>query len=351
MGDMDTETPRPELVTATDDSPLRLRPSAGDHEWDALITGHPDATAFHLSAFLRAVGPLLGARPRLAVAEIAGEVVGAVPLLCRSIGPLVLVNHGLPFPYLGPLLRPGFEPASVIRAVRRYVRPQTVAHFRMQSVTPFTGNGPRGWQQRDTWTAAVVPTGGLDDDALAGLLSRSQRLKVKQALQKGLQAAPATRDDIARLTPWVTDTFTRQGLPPRWQPGSHLRLYDALTDTSACVATAVRRDGRLLAVSMDMYLGGRMIGWEMGMTDEGRSAGASIVLHAANMRRARDLGAEEFDMLGAPTPGIARYKRSLGADFRPRGYALWEPVWLPSRRYLRRLSHLRPARKSSSMTD
>lgn len=328
---------------------LRLRPSRDDGEWDRLVRSHPDATAFHLSAFLRTAGPLLGRRPRLTVAEADGQVVGVVPMLIRTAGPVVLVNHGLPFPYLGPLLPPDCSPASVVDAVRRYLRPRPVAHLRLQSVTPFPGEGPRGWEQRDTWTAAVVPTGGKDDDALLGLLARNQRLKLKQAVQRGLTAEPATADDLTQLGPWVADTFARQGLPSRWPAGAHRAIFDALAPSGAAVATAVRHDGRLVAVSLDLHLGDRLIGWEMGMSDEGRAAGASLVLHMANMRRARDMGAVEFDMLGAPTPGVAKYKRSLGADLRMRGYAQWEPVWLPSRKYLRRLTSALPERKAAKL--
>mgnify|MGYP000719337766 CR=1 FL=1 len=328
------------MINGWSGGPLRLRPSSDDAEWDHLVVRHPDATAFHLSSFLRAAGSLLGLRPRLVVAEADGETVGVVPMLCRPTGPLVLVNHGLPFPYLGPLLPAEIPPVSVIGAVRAYLRPRAVAHFRMQSVTQFTAASPPGWELRDTWTAAVVDVGGKDDDALMAMISRSQRLKVKQALQRGLVAEPATREDLERLTPWVGETFARQRLPGRWSAGAHLTLYDALQSTGAAVASVVRRDDELLAVSMDLFLGRRLIGWEMGMSDAGRSAGASLVLHTANMRRARDMGADEFDMLGAPTPGIAHYKRSLGAELRPRGYAQWEPAWLPSRKHLRRASSL-----------
>jgi hypothetical protein len=91
-----------------------------------------------------------------------------------------------------------------------------------------------------------------------------------------------------------------------------------------------------------MFLGRRLIGWDLGISEEGRAAGASPLLMTAVMRCARDLGAAEFDMLSVPTPGIAQYKRSLGAEFRPSGAAHWSPPWLPPRRFLRRPRRLRP---------
>jgi len=95
-------------------------------------------------------------------------------------------------------------------------------------------------------------------------------------------------------------------------------------------------------------LGQLMVGCSLGLSQQGRSLGASVVLHVANMRRARDLGAVDFDTLGVPTAGIAHYKRGLGAEFRQRGYAQWEPSWLPSRRYLRFISARLPARRAAA---
>jgi hypothetical protein len=94
-----------------------------------------------------------------------------------------------------------------------------------------------------------------------------------------------------------------------------------------------------------MFFGSRLIGWDLGISEEGRAVGASPLLITAVMRCARDLGAAEFDMLGLPTPGIAHYKRSLGAEIRPSGAAHWSPPWLPASRHLRRLSARPPTIK------
>ncbi len=334
------------MSSASTDGALRLRPSTDDAVWDDLVARHPNGTAFHLSRFLRTAGPLLGLRVRLAVAESDGETVGVVPMLLRAVGPFLLVNHWLPFPHLGPLLPPEFTPDAVVSSVRSHLRPRPVAHFGVQSTTPFPVPDRRGWECREDFCSAVVPTGGKDDDALLALLSRGQRQVVRRAVKDGLVSEPATREDITVLTGWSRATLLRQGVSSPWPSDSHLALHDALAPSGVCLATAVRRDDELLAVSLDMLFGDRLVGWEMGMSEEGRAAGASLVLHTAVMRRARDLGATELDMLGAPTPSIASYKRSLGAELRPRGVAVWAPHWLPPRKYLRRVATLLPSIKA-----
>jgi hypothetical protein len=264
-------------------------------------------------------------------------------MLLRAVGPFLLVNHCLRFPYLGPLLRPEFSPEAVRAAVLRHLRPRPVLHLGVRSTVPFPVPDRPGWT-RDNYSSAIIPTAGKDDEALFGLLSRTQRNTVRRAVQEGLVAGPATRDEIAdHLGTWANGTLARQGLSPRWPAGAHAQFYDALAPSGVCTGTAVRRDGQVLAVSLDMFLGRRLIGWDVGISEKGRALGASPLLTTTVMRCARDMGAVEFDMLGLPTPGIARYKRSLGAELRPSGAAHWSPPWLPPRRYLRRLSAFRPA--------
>jgi GNAT acetyltransferase-like protein len=278
---------------------------------------------------------LLGQRALLALAEADGEVVGVVPMLIRALGPFLLVNHWVPVPYLGPLLPPDFSPQTVLAAVRRHLRARPVLHFGLQSTIPFPVPECRGWV-RDDYVSAIVQTGGKDDEGLLRLLSANQRNKVRRAARHGLTAGPATRQEVAdHLAPLVASTLARQGTSCRWPTGAHLRIYDALAPSGVCTATAVRRDEELLACSMDMLFGGRMVGWQMGISDEGRACGAPAVLATAVMRHARDLGAHELDMLGAPTPGIAHFKRSLGAELRPRGAAHWSPPLLCRARDLR----------------
>src|SRR3712207_6776319 len=81
-----------------------LRATTDAAYWDRLVSAHPGGTPFHLSAFLTTAAEVLHLQAEFLVAERDGAVVGAVPLLIRRIGPFVLVNHRLPFPYLGPLL-------------------------------------------------------------------------------------------------------------------------------------------------------------------------------------------------------------------------------------------------------
>jgi CelD/BcsL family acetyltransferase involved in cellulose biosynthesis len=319
---------------------LRLRPTRDDRLWDDLVIRHRAGTAFHLSRFLSTAAPLLGQRAHLTLAEADGQIVGVVPMLVRPMGPLLLVNCSAQFPYLGPLLPPGFSMDTVLAAVQRHFRPRQVLDLGIQSTDSIAVPDRRGWTPDDV-CSAILTVGDKDDDALLGLLAPNQRRRLRRAAEEGIVASPATRREVVEhLPPLVNDTLARNGVRPSWPASSHLRFYDVLAPTGVCLATAARRDGKVLAISLDMLLGRRLVGWQIGISEEGRALGASPVLATAVMRRARNMGAIEFDMLGAPTPGIASYKRSLGAEFRPRTAAHWTAPWLPPHSYLRRLSAL-----------
>jgi CelD/BcsL family acetyltransferase involved in cellulose biosynthesis len=303
---------------------LMLRPTDDARSWDDLVSGHPDATPFHLSSFLTTAAGLLDLRVDLTVVEQDGEVVGAVPLLIRRIEPFGLVNHRLPFPYFGPLLSPRCSLDDVLVAVRQYLRPRPLLHFGVQAVRPFPLPGRLGWECSLGRATLVVPTGDKDDDELLAMISKSQRGTLRRAERAGVTAGTATRTEVAEyLGAWAAVPFARQGLPARWPSGAHLAFYDALAPSGVCRAIAVRRDGELLAVSTDLAFGKRLIGWEIGISDSGRAVGAASVLEFAAMRLARVVGAVELDLLGAVTPGQAAFKRSFGAEPRPLGAVRW----------------------------
>ena len=322
--------------------PIRLRPARA-RDWDAVVAAHPAGTPFHLAGFLTTVGRCLGLQVHLTLAEADGEVIGAVPLLVRSVGPLALVNHRLPFPYLGPLLSPGYGPESVLPAVRRYLRPQPVLSLAVQSVDPFPAPAGPGWTYDPGYDSSVMTVAGKDDDELMAMLSSNRRTRLRRALRRGVTAGPATREELVEHLPrWSAEAFERQGLPPRWPDGAHAALYDALAPTGVVLSSAVRQGDQLLLVSFDLLFGDRLIGWEIGNSAAGRAADATLVLYLHLARRARDAGAGLVDLLGSPNENIAEFKRSIGAAPRPRGMARWDSPLLPVGKRLVRQHWLRP---------
>ncbi len=314
---------------------VALRPCAGPQRWDSAVAAHPDGTPFHLSGFLQTAGNVLGLRVHLTELTVGGEPVGLVPLLVRAHGPLVSVNHGLPFPYLGPLLPPGYPMASVLPAVRRYLRPLSLLHFGLQSPVPFSAATWPGWQVDDGYESAILPVAALDDDQLIARMVSQRRTQLRKLLRSGVQVVPATREEIAEsLSRWAEATFRRQGLAPRWPRGAHAAFFDALIPSGVALPSVVRDGDEVLLVALDLTLGRRTVAWEVGISEAGRAKSANVLLIYELMRAARDRGAVELDLLGPVNEGMASFKRSMGAEFRPRGAARWTSPVVPLARRL-----------------
>jgi hypothetical protein len=303
---------------------IALRPLDDPAWWDAHVAGHPDGTAFHLTGFLLTYARLFDLRPELAVVELDDEPVGVVPLLVRRWGPAALVNHGLGFPYLGPLLPDGMSVADVLPAIRRHLRPWPVARYTVRSVREQVPVHGPGWSSFPGLDSAVltIPDPAVGD--VTASFDRTQRRFLRRAERDGIVIGPATRDEIAEhMTAWANAPFLRQGRAPGWPDGAHLAVHDALTPSGVVDARAVRQGDTVVAMTLNLRLGERLIGWEMGVSDAGRRLGGSTLLAADGLRRGAGMGCTVFDLLTCPTPGIAAFKRSLGADLQPRGVAQW----------------------------
>jgi hypothetical protein len=310
---------------------IALRPLDDPGWWDGFVAGHADGTPFHLTGFLLPYARLFSLKPVLAQALLDDEPVGVVPLLVRRWGPVALVNHGLAFPYLDPLLPDGMSVADVLPAIRRHLRPWPVARYTVRSVRDQVVANGRGWRSLPGFPSAVLPVEASAQGDVTASFDKNQRKILRRAERDGVVTGPATRDEIAEhMTPWATLPYLRQGRAPGWPAGAHLALYDALAPSGVAEARAVRRNGEVLALIINLRLNGRLIHWEMGLSEAGRQIGASTLMAADGLRRARETGCTVFDLLGCPTPGIATFKRSLGAELQPRGVAQWTSSAIPT---------------------
>jgi len=286
-------------------------PVASPAEWDELAARH-GGTFFHRHLFLSTVATGLGLILDLRVAVVRGERAGAVPVLMKRLGPLRTVNW-LPFPYIGPLV-PAEALAPTLAALARHewrqrsVRSQHVLLTRRDEAFP-------GYATSEDRTFVVPLAGRTDDDLLAGLNPR-RRGDVRRAGRLGVHLRAATEHEVTELLPRLSGaTFTRQGLPAPY-PAPFLRhVWDRLHGhPDVLFQTAAGPDGPV-AVQISLA-GGTGLGWIAGRSDDPVANGGFAAMVLGTLSWARDRGCHEFDLVGAPTEGIAAYKRDLGATER-----------------------------------
>jgi CelD/BcsL family acetyltransferase involved in cellulose biosynthesis len=295
---------------------VTLAPERSAARWDELVAAH-GGSFFHRHAFLTTIGAGLGLRVDLRAAVADGRPVGVVPLLVKRLGPVTTVNW-VPFPYAGPLV-PAGNLAATLAALRQLERRR--ACVRSQHVLPGLYEGATGGPDGGSlarYTASVdrtfvIPLEGRSDDELLQGMSSRRRASMRRAERNGVIVRTATRREVLDVMPRLSGrTFEQQGLPDPY-PASCLRaVWDGLRDNPDVLWQAAEVSGRLVAVQVSLAGAPTGLGWIVGreQDQDGSDAFATMLWHT--LRWARDRGCTEFDLVGAPTEGIANYKRGLG---------------------------------------
>jgi CelD/BcsL family acetyltransferase involved in cellulose biosynthesis len=293
-------------------APVSLVPVRGADEWDALAS-RSGGTFFHSHLFLSTVSEGLGLGLDLQAAVIGGERVGAVPIVLKRLGPVSTINW-LPFPYVGPLVPPdALAPtlAALVRHERRVrsVRSQNVLlTYRPETFPGYTSSVDR--------TFVVPLEGRSDDDLLHGMSSR-RRSAIRRADRNGLRVREATEREVTQLLPRLSHrTFEQQGLPAPYSPECYRLTWERLSGNPDVLFQAADVNGEPAVVQISLAGSGTGLAWVVGREQDQAGSDAYASMMWRTMCWARERGCREFDLVGAPTEGIANYKRGLGAQER-----------------------------------
>ncbi|HXW44358.1 MAG TPA: GNAT family N-acetyltransferase [Streptosporangiaceae bacterium] len=279
-------------------------------DWDEVLAAHPGATAFHRYEFLECVATLLRCTFEPLVIMQGTDRAGVAPLVVRKVGPLCTLNW-MPFPYLGPLTSESLLPAVVsLLATEGTVRG---AIHHQQGFADLVPDGVAGKFNPGTDLTFVVPLDGRSDEALLAAMTRNGRWEISRARRDGVQVYPAEHADFLLMDRWSQAIYARQGLPPKYPAGAYERLFDTMGGRAGSHFHAARLDGKTIAVNMGFSIGNRSFDWQMATDPAHRKACPQALLLWSHLTAARDRGDTYFDLGGAPTDGIAVYKRNFGA--------------------------------------
>jgi CelD/BcsL family acetyltransferase involved in cellulose biosynthesis len=273
-------------------------------EWDALVADN-GGCFFQKYDWLTTMADVLGLDFHGLTAHADGRPVGVAPMLVKGIGPFRTVNW-VPFPYVGPLV-PHAVLADLLPLLsawerrRRSVRSQ---HVLMSTVD----------QESHRDRTFVLDLKGQNEDSLLRRVEPKRRAKIRRATNQGVVVRPATEDDIENLLPaWSEATFAAQGLPAPYPAAGYATVWTKFRDSpDARFSTAVL-DGEPVCVQVSFTGAPRAVAWVMANAGTPQASLAQPLLYWDTISWALHQGCEEFDLVGAPTDGVARYKRDWGA--------------------------------------
>jgi CelD/BcsL family acetyltransferase involved in cellulose biosynthesis len=287
-----------------------LVPLTSRGEWEDACSAFPDATAFHRYDFLQSVAPSLRCRFVPLQVFFRGQSVGVAPLLVKRLGPFCTINW-VPFPYVGPLVPPALIPATLSALTLEARRRRALNH--QQSFSRAIADRPTEGFTSITDRTFVIPLSGRSDEDLMAAMQRGRRQQIHRAQRAGFEVCPAETEDLRLMDVWARQVYAAQGLRPDYRAGTYERLFGALRNASGSVFQVARLNGRTVAVDILFLTARRAFGWQAAVDPSHQSDHPQALLTWCALLWARDAGAIEFDLTGAPNEGIATYKRRFGA--------------------------------------
>jgi GNAT superfamily N-acetyltransferase len=292
---------------------VTLVPLKSRSDWETACSTFTDATAFHDYDFLETVAsPLKCSFVPLGV-FYRGQQVGLAPLLVKKLGPFCTINWA-PFPYLGPLVPRELLPAT-LRALRTEARRRRALNHQQSFSAQVSDKGLCGFAG-STDRTFVIPLSGRSDQDLLAAMHTTRRRDIGRAQRSGFEVCEAHADDFALMDVWLGQLYAAQDMPAMYPAGTYARLFRVLRDAPGSIFSAVRLDGQTVAVQIAFSTARRAFGWQLATDPAYRSKGPMDLLIWHALRRARDAGALEYDLVGAPNEGIALYKSRFGATER-----------------------------------
>lgn len=311
-------------------------------EWTKAVAEFPGATLFHEPAWLAKFAELRGSRLRWFALENSTGVLAVVPLVLRRT-PLGNTVNVLPFPYLGPLYRPGSSHTvleslpGVLAQVRPIKARMTIGAGNTAEPTDLDLAAHEGFTTDFTYVVNLVDR---NEDDFRAAMSSSWRKALNFAVREGVEVRQLPIDVVAETVARLhADVYGRQGLSAEYSEGELVALATDAAQWAAVRASIAYVNGQPRAAQIALLRGDVVYNW-VGAAH--RDRGVMNLVEWETLRWAQAQGARLIDLVGAPTPGVAAFKTGFGAT--PRAFCVYDSE---SRRYrfgvtaTRRLASLR----------
>jgi FemAB-related protein (PEP-CTERM system-associated) len=286
---------------------------------DAFVSGHPDATPFHMTGWTRAVERGCRQRCRTLIAvDDEDRIAGVLPLteVASALFGRALVSSAFAV---------GGGPLAAFPSVSNHLVEHAIMLAKDLGCATLElrgGTAPgEGWTVDDKSYLGFVRNLAPDDASELLAIPRKQRAEVRRALGLGLEvlvgADPRDRTDHYAV---YAESVRNLGTPvfPK-------ALFDDVLDgfgEDADILT-VRHNGRPVASVLSLYWRGTVMPYWGGGTRDARMLRANDLMYFALMGHARSLkGCTRFDFGRSKAgSGPASFKRNWGFEGEPLVYA------------------------------
>ncbi len=285
--------------------------------WDAFVTGHPDATFFHQSAWRDVLTRAFGHRAHYLTAEQDGAIAGVLPLIevkTRLFGHSLM---SLPFCVYGGPLTASTEAAAALAQAAMDLRAKTgarAAELRFReppAPASLPGLADGAWVKRDGLYATFRKPISADHETNFKAISRKQRAMVRKGIDRGLTATADTSIDRAHAI--YAESVRNLGTPVFSR--KYFRLLAETFPHHLDVVT-VFDAGAPIAAVINFYWRDEVLPYYGGGTAAARGAYANDFMYWDVMRRAVDRGARMFDF-GRSKEGTGAYAFKKNWGFAP----------------------------------
>lgn len=292
-------------------------------EWDDHVAASPQATVFHTAAWLRVLERHSGAELHPLVGYKGEEPVGLFPVFALSKGPVTAAFSPPPrlgVPHLGPALlnhrklkQRKFEQlnSGFVEAAIDWVDGELdPSYVRVETVPEYGDPRPFRWREFDVTPRYTYAIEADETDAVLDRFSRSVRRGIRNHDER-CRVRTGDREDALAIIDQVRERYAEQGksfdIGPEFVtdlletvPGERLQVYVGEVDGALASGIIAPADGR------------RVYFWQGGVKPT-VDPPINNLLHWRIVRDAVEQGRDEYDLVGANTPSLCRYK----AKFNP----------------------------------
>lgn len=298
--------------------------------WDRYVERSPHGTVFHQLDALRLQAARSGTTLHALIGHKGQEPVGVFPVFEKRIGPVRAAFSPPPdlrVPYLGPAMV-NLDKLKRRKIDRRHhefvtgclewldaeIKPK-YSHLRTGGrygdLRPFLR---RGWDVTPEYTYVVDIAPGRESVLKA--FSSDARSNIRDGAEREYRIDVGGPEAIDRIIEQVSRRYAAQDLTYRLDAEFVTELYDRLPDGQVQPFRLTVGDefvGGLVALEF----GDTVYRWQGGVHN-GVEVDLSVndLLDWRVMERGMDRGVTEYDLVGANTPGIDRYKAKFGPDLR-----------------------------------